>query len=200
MFKKFFPFCLVILIAAILFNGCQPVIINNSSPELNIKKIQGGFQITGKLSREGSVFLIYPKNVSLNQKFEMSGKILLTKGTRPFSNICLGIVTNDGKSFSFGPRGGSLVYLAAYDNKGITDQVNQKPFFGDEDKNFHTIIVKYDPQNKIFKAYIDGIVFGEIDGKKILLDSAAFTKMTLSYNAPEATDVDVTFKEIKFVK
>lgn len=189
-------FCLIL----VFVTGCASVIINVDNPELKVTKEKSGFHIMGQTTKAANASVGFPSKINLDKSFTVSAKILLVKGLNVSSNFCLVVVTNDHKSFSFGPRGNSKTYLAAYDNKPIIDQSNQKPLFGDEDKNFHQLTVEYDGASKIFTANVDNVIFGQIEADQVLSGSASFNQIVLNCNAPTKTEFDVTYKDIKIKK
>lgn len=195
MFKKirFFIIC-----SLVLLSGCGPlVIVNIDNPDLKILRVKNGFHIIGETTKKANLYVSFFKNIPTAKKFELKGKILLEKGLNPTSNCCFGLKTNDDKSFSFGPRGWG-VYLAAVDNLPvIVDSVNKKPHFGDENNFFHTVTIVYDPEKKIFKSYIDDILFGELNVAAVLSKSIFFTQYWFGYNTAIGEKVDIQFKDIQ---
>jgi hypothetical protein len=187
--------CLVL----VLVTGCAPILVNVDNPELKVVKEKSGFHIIGQTTKAAKAEIVFPSKINLSRSFSVSAKIILVKGVDIGSNFCVGVMTDDHKSFGFGPRG-DATYLASYDNKPIIDKVNQKHFFGDEDKNFHQLTVKYDGTSKVFTASVDDILFGQIEAAQVLNGSASFNQVGFGCNSAAKTEFDVTYKDIKIKK
>lgn len=186
-----------------MLSGCAPVgQLIKSDPGLALKKSKEGYLISGKTTSAnvGSVTYVWPINLNKNKSASISCKLLVRKGFSDSNNITIGFVSDEGNTFTFGPR--NSAYYAINDQKQIYDTKNAKPLFGDESQKFHEIVVNFDGKDKIFRGYVDGIFFGEIVSTKIdsqnsnYLANAFFCYNTLGKDI----DVDVVFKDFKIIK
>ena len=199
---KIWRFLVVCTILSLL-NGCTPVgkLIQNDSG-LALKKSKEGYVISGKTttSAVGSVMYVWPIRLNRNKSASITCKLLVRKGFSDSNNITIGFISDKGYTYTFGPR--NRAYYAINDQKQIYDTKNVKPLFGDESQKYHEIVVNYEGKDKIFRGYVDGILFGEIDSKQIESQNDNYlTNIFFGYNTlGKDIEVDVVFKDFKIKK
>jgi hypothetical protein len=189
----------ILLSFLIFISGCVSVRVVANPETLVAERIKGGYRLQGVFFRKvkGEIWVFLGKRVPVDKSFVFSGKILIKNGLTPTANVCLAVWTDNGTSFSFGPRGSGF-YCAARDTPPVfIDHQQQKPFFKDEAFKPHLIKVKYTAPKKIIEAYVDDILFGILNVSKAVAVNKYFCNFNFCYNTLTLTKPEIEFTGIK---